>query len=108
MESVLNLEDIVEDIKESQVLGLYFENQICGVCKALKPRFKNLLDKFPGIKSRSIDIDAVEGVSGEFGIYTLPGFILFIDGKETIREAGYININDVEGRIQRYMDMLED
>lgn len=44
------------------------------------------------------------GVSYNF--FTLPGIILFIEGKESIRKARHISIGDLDARIERYYNMI--
>ncbi len=38
--------------------------------------------------------------------FTIPGILLFVEGKESIREARHISVQDIDNRISRYCSLL--
>ncbi len=52
----MTLEEIKNEIENSEAVMLYFWGDNCNVCDALKPKIKGLLDsEFPNIKQIYID-----------------------------------------------------
>ncbi|WP_243103933.1 thioredoxin family protein [Clostridium sp. JN-1] len=99
-------EDIKELLKNNEIVLVYFGSNNCNVCAAMKPKIEELLKDYPKIKSTQVDIEKSLEVSAAYNIFTIPAILLFIEGKETIREAKYISLEDVDSKIGRYYNML--
>lgn len=76
------------------------------VCVGLLPKIGELMEKYRKIAYVKVDIDKLQSVVGKYSIFTLPAIILFIDGKEIIREARFISIVELEKKIQRFYDLV--
>lgn len=72
----------------------------------MKPKLEAMLERFPKIKGQYIDVDRSPRLGANYGIFTIPGLILFIEGKETIRYARHISLNELEGKVERYYSMI--
>lgn len=72
----------------------------------MKPKVLALLEKYTGIKSIYVDVDKSQNVAINYNIFTIPGIIVYVDGKESIREARHISIGDIDNRINRYYNLL--
>lgn len=94
-------ESIDKFIKENTAAMLYFSSECCNVCSSLLPKIEETLKKYSNIVSAKIDVDKVQSAAGEYMIFALPAIIVFIDGKEVIREARFISIMDLEEKINR-------
>jgi len=108
MDYLGTLEDINSLIDENQMALLYFGSQGCGVCKDFKIKLINFLNDYPKIARGQIDVEKNFQLAATFSIFTIPGVLLYINGKETIREARYISMMDIGDRIDRYYGMLFD
>lgn len=106
MYRLTDLKDIESFIKGHQLTFLYISQHSCGVCQALLPRVERLLKSFPEIKSAFVDIADAPGLASSLSIFTVPVLLLFIDGKEVIRNARFINMNDLEYNIEKYYNLL--
>lgn len=96
----------LKDIKEkNSMVIVYFGSEMCGVCTALKPKIEDMLKSYPNIKSVQVDADISPEMAAANNIFTIPGILLFIDGKEAIREARFISVPDIENKISRYYEM---
>lgn len=96
----------LKSIKEENSMALvYFGSEKCGVCTALKPKVQEMLKNYPKIKAVQVDADSSTEMSAANSIFTIPGILMFIDGKEAIREARYISVPDMESKISRYYNM---
>lgn len=103
METLNSLEDIKKQIDSKENLLLYLSREECSLCKSLKPKVDKLLSQYPFIKGYYIDLNLDPLVSGQLSIYTIPGILIYIDGKESYREARYISMD----HLKNYMERLE-
>ncbi len=85
---------------------VYISRPDCGVCKALIPKVKEMLIDFPEIKAGYIDLDKIPEAAGKFSIFTIPGILVFTQGKETIRKARYVSVNQLAEEMDRYYQLL--
>lgn len=100
------LENIENLIKESQMLLVYFEGNNCGVCSAMKPKVEDMLKLYPKIKSAEVNIEKKLEIAAAFNIFTIPAILVFIEGKQILREARHISIEEVNNKIKRYYSLL--
>lgn len=106
MESVSTNTQINKLISKHDMVLVYFSSANCGVCKSLLPKLLSLLSKYPQIKAVKAELSSAPELAASFCIFTVPALILFVMGKETLREAGFIHINELDQKIARYALML--
>ncbi len=104
---VLNsVEDVDRFIRDNKIAILYFSSKACLVCTELLPKIEEMLKKYTKINSAKVEVDELQSVVGEFSIFTLPCILLFIEGKETIREARFISVIELEKELQRFYNLI--
>lgn len=106
MDKVKNIEEIYELKNKHEMLLIYFGSLSCGVCNAMKPKLVNMLGKYPNIKLVEVEVEKNPELSAEYSVFTIPVIILYIQGKETIREARIISLEKLEQNISRYYSLL--
>lgn len=99
-------EEIEDLINTNEILLLYFSSKSCGVCKVIKPELDEMLKAYPKLKSLQIDVEGNIKLAASYSVFTLPAVIVFVNGKETIREARYINVEEVGNKIERYYKLI--
>ncbi|MDR1364278.1 MAG: thioredoxin [Oscillospiraceae bacterium] len=73
----------------------------CGPCKSMMPILEETSRKFEGkVKIFKTDIDELKKISENFGIMSVPTFIIFSDGKEISRQSGAVSASAFEGLIE--------
>ena len=98
----MTLEAIRNKIDTSPAVMLYFWGDNCAVCDALKPKIKELLEsKFPKIEQIYIDAKTNREIAAAFSVFSIPTTIIFLDGKEFIREGRNLSIANLEEKLQR-------
>ena len=102
MELLNSNEELNELLEKNDMVLIYFGSKACNVCTVIKPKLEEILEKYPKIRVVQIDVDDSLLISSAYNIFTIPAIILYVDGKETIREARFINLKDLEGKISRY------
>ena len=97
MEEIRNLKEIIAN--EPAVL-VYFKNDSCAPCIALRPKVEELIEsQFP--KTKFIIVDSVRNpeLNGEFQVFANPTLLVFFDGKEYIRKSKYVSIPELQAEI---------
>jgi thioredoxin 1 len=85
----------------------YFSGKECGVCKVLKPKIEELFeDRFDKVDLWDIDIERSPELSAQLSIFTIPTVILFIDGKEFVRQSRSISISQLAENFSRPYQMF--
>jgi thioredoxin 1 len=105
----MEINDILELdslIRNSPSLLIYFYNDNCAPCKALRPKVIELMDfHFPLIRVIMINAGAHPEISGQFNIFSSPTILLLFDGKEVLRESKYVSIEELKSKVERYYEL---
>lgn len=97
--SSINMAD--QFIKEHQLAFLYISRPDCSVCHGLLPQVRELMEKYPKIHLGHINAGEVEEVASKFSVFTVPVLLLFVDGKEYLREARIVHMQLLEDKMDR-------
>lgn len=103
MENIFDIKNLIENSSMSIV---YFTGSDCGACEAIKFKVQELLKKYPKIKSCEINGERHCDIAAQFGVFSLPLFILYVDKKETLRLGRNISLIDLEKDIDRYYNLI--
>lgn len=104
---LMESKEMIEKLKnENQILLVYFGNKVCGVCTDMKPKVKEILERYPRIKGVEVDVEKSLQLSIGYNIFTIPAILIFAEGKETIREARHIGMQELESKIARTYDLV--
>jgi thioredoxin-like negative regulator of GroEL len=88
-------------INENEIVLLYFGSKSCNVCSVIKPKLQEILKGYPKIISAEVDVERSLEAAAAFNIFTIPALLLFIEGKEILRETRHISLEDIESKIER-------
>lgn len=108
MKELLTKSEMDEAIENDVFALFYLSKTKCGVCKSLKPKIKMIADKYPKLNQYYINLDNDETIIGQYSLFTVPVVLVFVEGRETIREARYMSIEDIDSKIKRISEMLEN
>ena len=107
MEGIFHMEALQAAINSEKGLLLYFSSDSCSVCKVLKPKVSELLNKkFPQMRSLYVDIEKSPVIAGQFRVFTMPTILIFFDGKEQQRYSRNISMHQLEASIDRPYQLL--
>ena len=102
MDGIYNLKALQELLNEKRGVLLYFSNDMCSVCRVLKPKVEELLtNQFPEIETRYIDIDKSPLLSGQYRVFTIPTILIYFDAKEQARLSRNISLHQLTEIIER-------
>ena len=100
------LSHIEKLIEKNPLAFLYISQPNCSVCHGLQPQIERILANFPKIKAYKVDAYKVPEIAGRFHIFTAPVLLLFVNGKEYIREARFVQTELLQNKITRIYNNL--
>jgi thiol-disulfide isomerase/thioredoxin len=106
MQHLTNLQDIEMFISENKLSFLYISKESCSVCHALLPKVQGMLARFPHIRCALAKIDDIPALAGKFSVFTAPVLLLFVEGKEVVRKARFVPMEELERDIQKYYELV--
>ncbi|MGK9368638.1 thioredoxin family protein [Melioribacter sp. Ez-97] len=91
--------------KNGLTLG-YFSTPDCNVCKTLKPKVMELLEKeFPEVKFLYVDVSSSRELAAQLNVFAVPTLILFVDGKENFRMSRFVGLDELSDKIGRIYNL---
>ncbi len=109
LEELTTIDMIHDFLQAHQLSFLYISRQNCSVCHGLLPQVQQMMEKYPEIKMGHIDADEVMEVAGRFSVFTVPVLLLFVDGKEYVREARIVHMDLFNEKINKiYENVISD
>ncbi len=103
----MTVTDTEKAIHENLAVALYFSAPTCNVCHALKPKlFSALEENFKELQIISVDISQDQEIAAHYSVFTIPTFLLFLDGREFIRKSRHMSIDEVVAKIQRPYEIM--
>lgn len=106
MNKILSENEVLNLITDNKMAVIYFTGMDCGACEAMKFKIKSILTDLPNIKSGEINGEENLELAAKYGVFSLPIFLLFVEGKESLRIGRNVNLLELEGNIRRYYDMI--
>lgn len=103
-----SLEETENFIHNYDLAFIYITMPNCSVCHGLQPQIETILAKYPQIHTRTIDASKVTEVAGRFSVFTAPVLLLFVDGKEYLREARIVQTEAFDNKISRIYENMVD
>lgn len=108
MEQISSVDEMKALSEKNDMLLVYFAGNICKVCQDMIAKLETVIKNYPLIKAVKVEMSKSPELSASCGIFTAPAVILFIQEKETIREAGIISLINLEEKIARYYGLFYD
>ena len=103
----MTLEELQVTIKEEVGVFLYFSGEHCNVCRALRPKIKELFNtKFPQLKQIYLDAEEYREISSHYRVLSLPAMIVFMDGREFAREGRTVSLHQLGEQLKRPYEMM--
>lgn len=59
------------------------------------------MKEFPRLQKKLINTEEVEEIAGYLSVFTVPVLILFAEGKEMVREARIVHMEDFRKKISK-------
>ena len=95
-----------EELKQEKFSFIYIITKDCNVCKVLKPKLLGLAESYEGSTYHSIYIDDHKDVAGFFMAFSVPTFLVFSEGRELMRSARHLDMEEIKNKLDRYYEMI--
>lgn len=96
-------EDVDTLISENKVVILQFGTESCAPCKAIKMKLDEWGAKHPDILIRYIPVEQFPETAAQRNVLSSPSLFLYVNGKCTLKEAGYFSLEDFLHKTERYL-----
>lgn len=100
MKHLTNIKDIEQVLAESPLCLFFIKAPDCGVCNVMLEKVGKLADRFPSMSSFYTDIREEPLIAGRFLVFSGPTVLLLYEGKEIYRGSGFINMEELEMKIE--------
>ena len=107
MKHLKNIKDIEQTIADNRLCLFYIKAPDCGVCNVMLDKVVRLADQFPSLTSFYTDITDEPLIAGQFLVYSGPTVLLLLDGKEVYRDAQFIELEEFDYNIKRFLELSE-
>lgn len=98
---------MITDIEAKPAVLLYFYNDGCQPCLALRPKIAHLIsNEFPQIECIFINAVQHPEVTAKYGVFSSPTLIFIFEGKEYRRYNMYVSISSVKDEITRPYNLM--
>lgn len=99
MRHLTNIKDIEQTLADNRLCLFFIKAPDCGVCDVMLDRVGQLADNRPTLCSFFTDIREEPLIAGRFLVFSGPTVLLMMDGKEIYRGSGFINMEELEQKI---------
>ena len=99
-----SIDQVLRYIKENKLTFVYISRENCGICHVIQPQVQEMLKEFPAIKPIQVSADDIPEVASQFTVFTVPALLLFVEGKEVIREARFVVMEELHRKFQRVVE----
>ena len=106
MNRISSEDEVLRLINDNEMVVVYFTGRDCGACEAIKFKIESILRTLPNIKAVEIDGEKNVELAAKYGVFSLPIFLLYIEGKETLRIGRNVDLLELERNIKRYYEMI--
>ncbi len=102
-----SLEELKSHVSENDLAFLFLYGQNCSVCHAVLPQIKPIVEQFPEIRTLQADVERIPEISGEYTVFTIPVVLLFVDGREVMRFARFIEREKLKEQLEKITSALK-
>ena len=100
-------EELKQKVASTPGIVLYFKNDKCAPCMALRPKVEELIQsQFPKMEFVIVDTVKEPTLSSAYNVFANPTILVFFEGREYIRKSKYIGTQELAQEIERLYQMV--
>lgn len=92
MKELTSMEAVKSLINDHEVSFIYVLTDSWSVCHGLLPQVEEVMKEFPKIEMGLVNAGKVEEIAGFLMAFTVPVLVLYVDGREYLREARIVPV----------------
>lgn len=109
MKKIVDLIKLDKVLSEKSLVLIYFSGEKCNVCHALKPKIEAIVQQsFPSIHMVEIPTEEAPELVGRFRMFSVPAVLLFVEGREYLREVRNVSTSDLIQKIEKIVSLYEE
>ncbi|MCF8361874.1 MAG: thioredoxin family protein [Prolixibacteraceae bacterium] len=87
----------------------YFSGENCSVCNTLRPKVEMLVEQqFPSVKYIEIKSEKAPYITAKYSVFSIPVVMFFVEGRDYIREARNISLDELTKKMDKIVNLYED
>lgn len=106
MKNLQRKDDLQEMMQENRILIVQMGSARCLPCIALKEKIGHWISGKQEMEGVYIDIEKFPDLAAERGIFTVPGILVYVEGKLFIRESGYFSLDQILSKVERIIGII--
>ncbi len=106
LEAVASFSELEERVREIPFLLLYATRPGCGVCGALRPKIERMVERIAPLKGVYADLEEIPLLAGQLSLFSVPVLVVFIEGREALREGRNVSVPELEERLERFAALM--
>ena len=107
MQDLKKAEMLQELLETYPVLLVQFGSESCMPCQGIRNRVEDWQKGHPQVGGVYISIEMFPELAAQEGVFTVPCLSVYVEGKQTLREAGYFSVNQILSGAERYLTLLD-
>ena len=100
MNHLVTINDIEQALADNRLCLFFIKAPDCGVCNVMLERVGRLAERFTKVFSFYTDIREEPLIAWRFLVFSGPTVLVLMDGKEIYRGSGFINMEELEMRLE--------
>lgn len=106
MEAVKSSQALQNIMNHHELCVVYFTGSACSACEVIKLKVETILANYPEVKGIEVNGKEHPEIAISYDVYALPLMILFVQGKESLREGKHLNLLEFERKLERYVKLI--
>jgi thiol-disulfide isomerase/thioredoxin len=99
MKQLIEISEYHQFLEKNEYCGVYYSAEQCGVCNSMKPQVYSVYKK-AGMPIVELSLNKFRELAGQQLILKSPTVVLYENGKEILRDSGFIDLNRISRNLQ--------
>jgi thiol-disulfide isomerase/thioredoxin len=96
-------------LDDNPLVLAYFSGENCSVCNTLRPKVEMLVEQqFPSVKYIEIKSEQAPYITAKYSVFSIPVIMLFVEGRDYIREARNISLDELSKKMDKIVTLYEE
>lgn len=102
-----NTDELDLILEKNDMVLIEAGSETCNPCRALKSKISTWIENHKEICGIYISIEEHPEIAGKLSVLSAPTLLLYVEGKLTLREAGYFSLEEFLKKTERYENLLK-